>query len=85
MECMLTTADNPFDPFDDFDSWFQYDSEKGYGTCNYLARCADFPDTLPKDKYNEKMEETIDNIVKFGIVFDKNGNAVEYKKVLEKK
>ena len=24
----ITTVDNPFDPFTDFDSWFQFDEEK---------------------------------------------------------
>ena len=31
-ECALTTIDNPFNPFDDFNSWFLYDIEKGYDT-----------------------------------------------------
>ena len=37
---MLTTKDNPFDPFTDFDSWFMYDSEKGYNTCGLIDRIA---------------------------------------------
>lgn len=35
---MLTTTDNPYNPFEDFDSWYGYDQEKGYRTCEYLAR-----------------------------------------------
>ena len=31
--CMLTTFDNPFDPFEQFTSWFLFDTEKGYN-CN---------------------------------------------------
>ena len=27
---MLTTVDNPFDPFEQFTSWFMFDEEKGY-------------------------------------------------------
>ena len=34
----ITTVDNPFDPFDDFDHWFQFDTEKGYYTSSKLAR-----------------------------------------------
>ena len=35
---MLTTEDNPFDPFSEFDEWFSFDVDKGYNTCAYLAR-----------------------------------------------
>ena len=33
----ITTIDNPFDPFDEFDKWFDFDIEKGYYTCNKLC------------------------------------------------
>ena len=39
-KCMLTTFDNPFDPFEQFTSWFLFDVEKGYNTCGRLARIA---------------------------------------------
>ena len=39
-ETMLTTFDNPFDPFDNFDEGFRFDCEQGYYTCNRLARIA---------------------------------------------
>ena len=29
-ECMLTTIDNPFDPFEQFDEWLMFDKQKGY-------------------------------------------------------
>lgn len=37
-EVMLTTIDNPYDPFTQFDEWFAFDESKGYHTCAYLAR-----------------------------------------------
>ena len=29
IETTITTFDNPFDPFEQFDSWFLFDCEKG--------------------------------------------------------
>ncbi len=35
---MLTTVDNPFDPFTDFDAWNAYDMALGHNTLAFLAR-----------------------------------------------
>lgn len=41
MASMITTSDNPFDYFDDFENWFNFDFNlKGYNTCNLLATYA---------------------------------------------
>lgn len=37
-EYLLTTVDNPFDPFEQFDQWLNFDTSKGYNTCGYLNR-----------------------------------------------
>lgn len=37
---MLTTLDNPYNPFTQFDDWSAYDILKGYHTSSYLARIA---------------------------------------------
>ena len=37
-QVMLTTIDNPFNPFVDFDNWFLFDIEKDYYTLSKLAR-----------------------------------------------
>ena len=39
---MLTTVDNPYDPFDEFDKWLTFDIGKGYNTCGLLARQTSF-------------------------------------------
>ena len=63
IKCALTTFDNPFDPIDQFDSWFQYDIEKGYNTCERLARFANTSDQLTEKENNEEIERAIDEIV----------------------
>lgn len=62
-ECMLSTIDNPFDPFDDFTSWFSFDSEKGYYSCSYLARIAHLSDDMTQKEEDEEIERAIDEII----------------------
>ena len=38
---MLTTKDNPLDPFTQWDDWRRFDQDKGYYTCEFIARLAD--------------------------------------------
>ena len=60
---MLTTIDNPFNPFDDFTSWFMYDVEKGYNTCSYLARIAKTSEQFTEKENDEEIERAIDEII----------------------
>lgn len=59
----LTTFDNPYDPFDDFTSWFMYDVEKGYNTCGYLDRVSNVTDDMSQKEANEEIERAIDEII----------------------
>ena len=62
---MLTTYDNPFNPFEQFSSWFLFDVEKGYNTCSYLARIAKLSDEMSQQEENEEVERAIDEIIKY--------------------
>ena len=64
-ECRLTTIDNPFDPFEQFTSWFLFDVEKGYNTCSYLARIAHISDQLSEKEIEDEIERAIDEIIKY--------------------
>ena len=64
-EYALTTYDNPYDPFDQFDEWLNYDNDKGYGTCSYLARVAHTSDQLTDIENNDEIERAIDEIIKY--------------------
>lgn len=63
--CMLSTIDNPFDPFDDFDSWYQFDCAKGYNSCAYLARIALTSDQFSDAENDKEVERAIDEIIKY--------------------
>lgn len=62
---MLTTIDNPFNPFEQFTSWLLFDKEKGYNTCEYLARIAKTSDQLSDKENDEEIEKAIDEIIKY--------------------
>ena len=64
-EVMLTTIDNPFDPFEQFTSWFLFDVEKGYNTCSRLARIAQLSDEFSEKETNEEIERAVDEIIKY--------------------
>lgn len=62
-EVMLTTFDNPYDPFDDFTSWLLYDAEMGYYTCNKLARIARYGEDFSTVEEDEDRIRAIDEII----------------------
>lgn len=68
MKVMLTTNDNPFCPFKNFDSWFMFDVEKGYNSCSILARIAQTSDALTEQENEEEVERAIDEIIKYDIL-----------------
>ena len=64
-ECRLTTFDNPYNPFNQFSSWFLFDVEKGYNTCDYLGRLARTSDSFTEEENNAEVERAIDEIIKY--------------------
>lgn len=62
-EYMLTTHDNPFNPFEDFISWFLFDVEKGYNTCSMLGRVVHISDDMTQVEINTEVERAIDEII----------------------
>ena len=59
----LTTIDNPFDPIDDFDNWYDYDMEKGYDCCGYLDRVSRYFDGMTEKEKATELERAIDEIL----------------------
>ena len=66
---MITTIDNPFNPFTQYDEWLHYDEEKGYFTNNYLARIAMTSFELSDQEENDELDYAIDEIVRHDPLF----------------
>ena len=62
--CMLTTIDNPFDPFEQFTSWLMFDDEKGYNCSSKVARIANVTDDMSDEEEKAEIERAIDEIIK---------------------
>lgn len=67
-EVMLTTVDNPFDPFEQFTSWRLFDLEKGYNTCERLARIAKLSDSMSQKEIDDEIDRAMDEIIKYDIL-----------------
>ena len=72
MAQLLTTVDNPFDPFDQPDEWLSFDLVSGYRTNQLLARFAvlstDWSDSDYENEINRAMEEIVQLLPFYKIV-----------------
>ena len=80
-QCMITTSDNPYDPFTHYDEWDAFDRINGYYTSAYLARETNTSHELPESLYEEEVENKIDEMVKMNLT---GKEGVYYKKVYPK-
>lgn len=67
-DVMLTTVDNPYDPFTQFDEWYAYDTLQGYNTCSYLARICYPSDALSPAINQIEIERAIDEAIKYNVI-----------------
>jgi hypothetical protein len=67
-DSMLSTSDNPYNPFLQWDEWYAFDTSKGYHTCAYLARvCKSSPELSEVDQ-NLSISEAIDKIIALNLL-----------------
>lgn len=64
---MLTTMDNPYNPFTQFDEWMQFDESSGYHSTQYLARITITSDDLSDVDQDNAIESAIEEIVRENI------------------
>lgn len=65
MAMRLTTIDNPFDPFTQYDDWFGFDEQKGYHTCSYLGRIANTSPELSDEENEAENDRAIMEIIAY--------------------
>lgn len=67
-EHMLTTVDNPYNPFTHFDEWYSWDMAAGYNTSAFLARVIRTSDDLSEADQDLAREEAIEEIVRENVL-----------------
>ena len=79
-QCMLTTIDNPFNPFDDYNSWLSFDKEHNYNSSERLMRIAQITDEMSMIEEEKEIERAIDEIIKYDImhIFQKIERELTY-------
>lgn len=62
-ECLISTKDNPFDPFEQFDDWYRFDKEKGYDSNERVTRLAHFEENMTEPEVDQEYERAIDRLI----------------------
>lgn len=63
-EYMLTTYDNPYSPFTEWDEWYAFDMRVGYHTPGLLARIAHSSADISDVDQFHAIQDAIDEIVR---------------------
>lgn len=69
----LTTIDNPFDPFEQFEAWYNFDMNRELthrddpyvNCCSILARYARVTDSMSDPEVMSATENAIDQVIKY--------------------
>lgn len=79
IKSMLTTVDNPYNPFDNFDDWYRYDQDHHHFSCERLAQVVDDSKDLTE------IEEIVmtENAINYIVSNDLLGKYVKVQKLCE--
>lgn len=67
-EYMLTTIDNPYDPFTQWAEWYAYDEAAGYHSSGLLARITKSSQELSETDQNLAISSAIDEIIQENVL-----------------
>ena len=62
-EYLLTTTDNPYNPFEQFSLWNLFDKEKGHHTCDLIGRLSQLSDGMTQKEEEEEYDRVADFII----------------------
>ena len=71
----LTTIDNPYDPQDEFQEWYEFDMQNGYYTCNRFDRLSKFEDDMSENERIIENNRIVDRL--FSLDFIKIYKIIE--------
>lgn len=63
-EYRLTTEDNPYNPFTQFEAWYLRDIQLGHNTCSRLARLTDNSGKLSEEEEKEDLDNAMNEMIK---------------------
>lgn len=66
-QSMLTTDDNPYDPFTQWNEWFTFDTSHGYNSAGLVARITISSPELSQADQELAIDQAIDEIVELNI------------------
>jgi hypothetical protein len=66
-QAMLTTVDNPFSPFDNYQEWYEWDRSAGYHTPGLLARIAKVSNNLSDADRELAVRQAMDEIANYNV------------------
>lgn len=64
----LTTVDNPYDPFTQWNEWFMCDLQLKHNSCQLLARIAKISDAMSEEEKQEEFDRAIQEIIKYDVL-----------------
>lgn len=64
-EVLITTVDNPIDPFEDFKGWWNEDHRRGYNSWEKVARFCSQSQSMTKEEELEDIERAIDEVIRY--------------------
>lgn len=62
-ECLLTTLDNPYDPFTQNESWSLFDLQHGYASNQWLAKYTYASQKMEEEDFRQEVSDGIDRFL----------------------